>query len=411
MTKSGTRCRGGGPAPDRHARRIRSPPAVRRQSAEGDHRPLGRRGVRTMLCFDPTRGIDIGTKHQIYELVRELAAAGAAVLSTPRNSRRSSSPAIGRSSCSVGGSWPRSPSTRPTSRRSCGPRTTCRLMSPCRRRSPRPNSRPRGRSGPRHGRTGRLRATDRATGPGVRMSAAVDTTREGADLASQARRWAQRNSWTLALLGLFAVILLITYLIQPSYGAAELQGLTIGAMPLAMAAVAQAIVVIAGVIDLSIDSMMALTSVTAAILSRTNLRGSRSPSSSGSWAGTDPGDDQRRPGRDHAGPRHRRDPGHVIRLGRCGPARPRPPGGASAVADASCVAARSSANGSPGRSSSCSSSVGSSGSPCGARRRAGPSMPSAATACRRSGAASRSDAPSSSPTPSAACLGPSADWP
>ncbi len=37
-------------------------------------------GVRTMLCFDPTRGIDIGTKRQIYDLVRELAAAGAAVL-------------------------------------------------------------------------------------------------------------------------------------------------------------------------------------------------------------------------------------------------------------------------------------------------------------------------------------------
>ncbi|HYH92419.1 MAG TPA: sugar ABC transporter ATP-binding protein [Candidatus Saccharimonadales bacterium] len=37
-------------------------------------------GVETMLCFDPTRGIDIGTKQQIYELVRELAAAGAAVL-------------------------------------------------------------------------------------------------------------------------------------------------------------------------------------------------------------------------------------------------------------------------------------------------------------------------------------------
>ena len=99
------------------------------------------------------------------------------------------------------------------------------------------------------------------------MSAAVDTrAAEGADLASQARHWAQRNSWTLALLGLFAVILLITYLIQPSYGAAELEGLAIGAMPLAMAAVAQAIVVIAGGIDLSIGSMMALTSVTAAIL-------------------------------------------------------------------------------------------------------------------------------------------------
>jgi ribose transport system ATP-binding protein len=37
-------------------------------------------GVRTMLCFDPTRGIDIRTKNQIYVLLRELAAAGAAIL-------------------------------------------------------------------------------------------------------------------------------------------------------------------------------------------------------------------------------------------------------------------------------------------------------------------------------------------
>jgi ribose transport system ATP-binding protein len=37
-------------------------------------------GVRTLLCFDPTRGIDIGTKQQIYSLLRDLAAAGAAVL-------------------------------------------------------------------------------------------------------------------------------------------------------------------------------------------------------------------------------------------------------------------------------------------------------------------------------------------
>ena len=37
-------------------------------------------GVRTMLCFDPTRGIDIRTKSQIYVLLRDLADAGAAVL-------------------------------------------------------------------------------------------------------------------------------------------------------------------------------------------------------------------------------------------------------------------------------------------------------------------------------------------
>jgi ribose transport system ATP-binding protein len=37
-------------------------------------------GVRTLLCFDPTRGIDIRTKRQIYHLLRELAGAGAAIL-------------------------------------------------------------------------------------------------------------------------------------------------------------------------------------------------------------------------------------------------------------------------------------------------------------------------------------------
>ena len=37
-------------------------------------------GVRTMLCFDPTRGIDIRTKSQIYVLLRDLAEAGASVL-------------------------------------------------------------------------------------------------------------------------------------------------------------------------------------------------------------------------------------------------------------------------------------------------------------------------------------------
>ncbi len=37
-------------------------------------------GFETLLCFDPTRGIDVGTKRQIYELLRRLAGEGAAVL-------------------------------------------------------------------------------------------------------------------------------------------------------------------------------------------------------------------------------------------------------------------------------------------------------------------------------------------
>ena len=36
-------------------------------------------GFETLLCFDPTRGIDIQTKAQIYDLLRELADEGAAI--------------------------------------------------------------------------------------------------------------------------------------------------------------------------------------------------------------------------------------------------------------------------------------------------------------------------------------------
>ncbi|MCA1735925.1 MAG: sugar ABC transporter ATP-binding protein [Actinobacteria bacterium] len=37
-------------------------------------------GFRTLLCFDPTRGIDIHTKRQIYDLLKEVADTGASVL-------------------------------------------------------------------------------------------------------------------------------------------------------------------------------------------------------------------------------------------------------------------------------------------------------------------------------------------
>jgi ribose transport system ATP-binding protein len=36
--------------------------------------------ARTILCFDPTRGIDVGTKQEIYKLLRELAGNGKSVL-------------------------------------------------------------------------------------------------------------------------------------------------------------------------------------------------------------------------------------------------------------------------------------------------------------------------------------------
>ncbi len=78
--------------------------------------------------------------------------------------------------------------------------------------------------------------------------------------------FARRNAWTLGLLAFLAALLIFTKAIQPNYGVPGIQGLAISVLPLALAAVAQAIVVISGGIDLSIGSMMALTSATAAVL-------------------------------------------------------------------------------------------------------------------------------------------------
>jgi ribose transport system permease protein len=77
-------------------------------------------------------------------------------------------------------------------------------------------------------------------------------------------RLLRRNSWTIGLMILLGAIFLFTKLIQPSYGPTGIQGLAVSAAALALAAVAQAIVVISGGIDLSIGAMMAFTNVVAA---------------------------------------------------------------------------------------------------------------------------------------------------
>jgi len=78
--------------------------------------------------------------------------------------------------------------------------------------------------------------------------------------------WARRNAWTIGLVVFLAALFVFTKIIQPRYGVPGVQGLAISVLPLAMAAVGQAIVVISGGIDLSIGSMMALTNVVAALL-------------------------------------------------------------------------------------------------------------------------------------------------
>jgi ribose transport system permease protein len=74
-------------------------------------------------------------------------------------------------------------------------------------------------------------------------------------------RMGRRNAWSLGLVAFLVVLLVYTSTLAPRYGVSSL---AIAVLPLALAAVAQAVVIIGGGIDLSIGSMMALASVVSA---------------------------------------------------------------------------------------------------------------------------------------------------
>jgi ribose transport system permease protein len=71
------------------------------------------------------------------------------------------------------------------------------------------------------------------------------------------------DAWTVGLVAIFVALLVFTKLLRPAYG---LDALAIASLPVAFAAVGQAIVVISGGIDLSIGSVIALTNVISALL-------------------------------------------------------------------------------------------------------------------------------------------------
>lgn len=75
-----------------------------------------------------------------------------------------------------------------------------------------------------------------------------------------------RNGWILGLVVLLALLLAATRIVQPGFGASGIESLARAALPFAFATAAMAVVVIAGGIDLSIASMMAVAAVTAAAL-------------------------------------------------------------------------------------------------------------------------------------------------
>jgi ribose transport system ATP-binding protein len=206
-------------------------------------------GFQTLLCFDPTRGIDIGTKHQIYRLLREMADAGLSVLLFT-----SELPEIAlvcdRTIVLFGGEivgeMPASEADEETLLRAA------------------------------HGlevapsRGADQRASVRSSGTGA--------ITESADNSSLSVRAPNKSSgptdkiWGAvvrypALFGmpvLLIVFLMATVAIHPRFDSFDAQSLAMAALPLACAAAAQAIVVISGGIDLSIGSVMAVANVLAA---------------------------------------------------------------------------------------------------------------------------------------------------
>jgi ribose transport system permease protein len=77
-------------------------------------------------------------------------------------------------------------------------------------------------------------------------------------------KFIRRHAWTVGVYVLFLAFLAFTVAIHPTFGAFEVQSLALGALPLALAAAAQSVVVISGGIDLSVGPMMAVANVLAA---------------------------------------------------------------------------------------------------------------------------------------------------
>jgi ribose transport system permease protein len=80
------------------------------------------------------------------------------------------------------------------------------------------------------------------------------------------QRLAARHGWTIGVVVLLVVLLIVEANSAPVFSSFDVQSLVIGSLPLAFAAMAQAVIVISGGIDLSIGAQMALTNVIAAQL-------------------------------------------------------------------------------------------------------------------------------------------------
>ncbi|HEX9168297.1 MAG TPA: ATP-binding cassette domain-containing protein, partial [Roseiarcus sp.] len=203
-------------------------------------------GFQTLLCFDPTSGIDVGTKHQIYRLLREMADAGSAVLLFT-----SELPEIGlvcdRAIVLFGGQivaeMPAADADEGSLLRAAHGIGLAGGSVP-------------GRAGGDAGRG------EGSAVPAERSPEVAGPERNFGPLAKIGAAFAAYP----AIVGMPALLILFlaaTVAIHPKFDSFDAQSVAMAAFPLACAAAAQAVVVISGGIDLSIGSVMAVANVLA----------------------------------------------------------------------------------------------------------------------------------------------------
>ena len=206
-------------------------------------------GFQTLLCFDPTRGIDIGTKHQIYRLLREMADAGSSVLLFT-----SELPEIAlvcdRAIVVFGGEivaeMPASEADEETLLRAAHGLEVAPAMGAVRRANV------------------RSRDTGATTEPADNSSLSAQAPNQSSGLIDKVWGAVLRYPALFGMPVLLLVFLMATVAIHPRFNSFDAQSLAMAALPLACAAAAQAVVVISGGIDLSIGSVIAVANVLAA---------------------------------------------------------------------------------------------------------------------------------------------------
>jgi ribose transport system ATP-binding protein len=209
-------------------------------------------GFQTLLCFDPTSGIDVGTKHQIYRLLREMSDSGSAVLLFT-----SELPEIGlvcdRAIVLFGGEIV---AEMPAADADEGSLLRAAHGIGIDSRSKRARGEP---------------GVDGAGAPrGVKAESSAEPSSE---VEAPVRESGPIEKIRTVLAGypalfgmpaLLTLFLAATVAIHPTFDSFDAQSVAMAAFPLACAAAAQAVVVISGGIDLSIGSVMAVANVLAA---------------------------------------------------------------------------------------------------------------------------------------------------